>query len=66
MQESPDEAVIPQKQVGCFLYPVIFLSFYVTSNFVGTESKKKGVIITDIVQYQYDFFVVFVCTAVNK
>ena len=41
MQESPDEAVIPQKQVGCFLYPVIFLSFYVTSKFVGTESKKK-------------------------
>ena len=29
VQESLDEAVIPQKQVGCFLYPVIFLSIFI-------------------------------------
>ena len=46
LRESPDEAVIPQKQVGCFLYPVFFSKFL--SYFKICEhwiEKKKGVII---------------------
>ena len=46
LQESPDEAVIPQKQVGCFLYPVIFLSVLeLLQNLWALNREKKGVII---------------------
>ena len=45
LQESPDEAVIAQ-QVGCFLYPVFFLSvFKLLQNLWALSRKKKGVII---------------------